>query len=66
MITKTQLREEHDAGLGDRPQRIQRLRQAFRVYCDLSVPRAVADVPAWYRSHSETITERLTDDGGGD
>lgn len=64
MISETQLREEHDNGLDGRPQRIQALREVFREYCDLDVPRSVAAVGEWYSANKSVITKRL--DGGDD
>lgn len=71
MVSKSQLREEHEQGLDDRPQRIQRLRDEFATYCDLTVPRGVADVEEWYSEKKGVITRRLNEsdeeaeEGGG-
>lgn len=66
MLSATQLKAEHDSDFDGRPQRIQRLRDEFATYCDLTVPRGVAAVEDWYRSKKSVITRRLNKkiDGG--
>lgn len=69
MLSATALKDEHDNDLGDRPQRIKRLRDEFKTYCDLEVPRSVAAVEEWYSSKRGVITRRLNEhigEGGED
>jgi hypothetical protein len=62
MITKTQLRKEHDNRFNGRPQRIQALRDAISTYTGLEVPRSAADVEEWYDEHYDEISEALEPD----
>lgn len=64
MLSAPRLRQEHEQGLDDRPHRVKRLRDEFAAYCDYTVPRGVADVEAWYRSHKSVITRRLREQTG--
>lgn len=75
MLSATQLREEIDTGLGERPRRLQTLRNPIRVYTGLRVPRSLAQVEAWYDDHEDELMTALdatidgdgaADDGGTD
>lgn len=59
MMTQTQLHDELDAALGDRPQRLQALRDPIREYCGCTVPRAVAEVRQWYREHEQELRDAV-------
>lgn len=60
MLSKSEFQAEHDEGLlDDRPQRIQQLRDEFAEYCNLTVPRSVADVGPWYRARKGNVTQAL-------
>lgn len=67
MLSKSEFQTEHDEGrLDDRPQRIQQLRDEFAEYCNLTVPRSVADVGPWYRARKGNVTQALDDSDGDD
>lgn len=61
MITPEALREEHENDFGERPAAIRHRREAIKEYCDLEVPRSLADIPDWYQRHKSVMTRRLND-----